>query len=144
MTTNFSVFLTVLLIKVGCHFILRIWSLDTSMLVWNLLSKWFLITLGYLFNLLLMFDNVATSLFLQLTLLFNHYALKFLPQVILATNIAESSVTIPKVAYVIDSCRSLQVYWDNNQRKDSAHVVWISKSQVYEPMYCLTSCSHKF
>lgn len=77
-----------------------------------------------------MFDNVATSLFLQLTLLFNHYALKFLPQVILATNIAESSVTIPKVAYVIDSCRSLQVYWDNNQRKDSAHVVWISKSQA--------------
>ncbi|XP_022155283.1 DExH-box ATP-dependent RNA helicase DExH8 isoform X2 [Momordica charantia] len=51
-------------------------------------------------------------------------------KVILATNIAESSVTIPKVAYVIDSCRALQVYWDNNQKKDSAQVVWISKSQA--------------
>ncbi|XP_031739695.1 DExH-box ATP-dependent RNA helicase DExH8 isoform X2 [Cucumis sativus] len=51
-------------------------------------------------------------------------------KVILATNIAESSVTIPKVAYVIDSCRSLQVYWDNNQKKDSPQVVWISKSQA--------------
>ncbi|KAG6606962.1 DExH-box ATP-dependent RNA helicase DExH8, partial [Cucurbita argyrosperma subsp. sororia] len=51
-------------------------------------------------------------------------------KVILATNIAESSVTIPKVAYVIDSCRSLQVFWDNNQKKDSAQVVWISKSQA--------------
>ncbi|XP_038905398.1 DExH-box ATP-dependent RNA helicase DExH8 isoform X2 [Benincasa hispida] len=51
-------------------------------------------------------------------------------KVILATNIAESSVTIPKVAYVIDSCRSLQVYWDNNQKKDTAQVAWISKSQA--------------
>jgi HrpA-like RNA helicase len=51
-------------------------------------------------------------------------------QVILATNIAESSVTIPKVAYVIDSCRSLQVYWDKSRKKDCAALVWVSKSQV--------------
>lgn len=51
-------------------------------------------------------------------------------QVILATNIAESSVTIPGVAYVIDSCRSLQVYWDPIRKADAAGLVWISKSQV--------------
>ncbi|KAK6120201.1 hypothetical protein DH2020_046107 [Rehmannia glutinosa] len=51
-------------------------------------------------------------------------------KVILATNIAESSVTIPKVGYVIDSCRSLQVYWDNNRKTDAAELVWVSKSQA--------------
>ncbi|GMH20442.1 hypothetical protein Nepgr_022283 [Nepenthes gracilis] len=50
-------------------------------------------------------------------------------KVILATNIAESSVTIPEVAYVIDSCRSLQVYWDNNLKKEAPELVWVSKSQ---------------
>lgn len=53
-----------------------------------------------------------------------------LMQVILATNIAESSVTIPKVAHVIDSCRSLQVFWDFNRKSDSSELVWVSKSQV--------------
>ena len=51
-------------------------------------------------------------------------------QVILATNIAESSVTIPKVAFVIDSCRSLQVYWDQSRKRESTKLVWVSKSQV--------------
>lgn len=56
---------------------------------------------------------------------------------ILATNIAESSVTIPMVGYVIDSCRSLQVFWDNNRKSDSAELVWVSKSQVLNE-----SCLH--
>lgn len=51
-------------------------------------------------------------------------------KVILATNIAESSVTIPEVAYVIDSCRSLQVYWDGNKKTEAAKLVWVSKSQA--------------
>ncbi|XBJ15290.1 hypothetical protein VPH35_007211 [Triticum aestivum] len=51
-------------------------------------------------------------------------------KVILATNMAESSVTIPGVAYVIDSCRSLQVYWDRTRKTDSTKLVWISKSQA--------------
>ncbi|KAL5996141.1 hypothetical protein ACLOJK_026214 [Asimina triloba] len=50
--------------------------------------------------------------------------------VILATNIAESSVTIPGVAFVIDSCRSLQVFWDQNRKKDTTKLVWVSKSQA--------------
>ncbi|KAG6703938.1 hypothetical protein I3842_07G111000 [Carya illinoinensis] len=50
-------------------------------------------------------------------------------KIILATNIAESSVTIPKVAFVIDSCRSLQVFWDSNRKKESTELVWVSKSQ---------------
>ncbi|KAF5190731.1 Atp-dependent rna helicase protein [Thalictrum thalictroides] len=51
-------------------------------------------------------------------------------KVILATNIAESSVTIPGVAFVIDICRSLQVFWDNIRKKDAAELVWVSKSQA--------------
>ncbi|CAL5433371.1 unnamed protein product [Camellia sinensis] len=51
-------------------------------------------------------------------------------KVILATNIAESSVTIPKVAFVIDSCHSLQVLWDSNRKNESAELVWVSKSQA--------------
>ncbi|PIA44388.1 hypothetical protein AQUCO_01700172v1 [Aquilegia coerulea] len=51
-------------------------------------------------------------------------------KVILATNIAESSVTIPGVAFVIDICRSLQVFWDNIRKKDTAELVWVSKSQA--------------
>ncbi|KAK6940982.1 Helicase, C-terminal, partial [Dillenia turbinata] len=51
-------------------------------------------------------------------------------KVILATNIAESSVTIPQVAFVIDSCRSLQVFWDNARKKEYAELVWVSKSQA--------------
>ncbi|CAI9300282.1 unnamed protein product [Lactuca saligna] len=51
-------------------------------------------------------------------------------KVILATNIAESSVTIPKVAYVIDSCRSLQVFWDANRKTESSEIVWVSESQA--------------
>ncbi|XP_058212705.1 DExH-box ATP-dependent RNA helicase DExH8 [Rhododendron vialii] len=51
-------------------------------------------------------------------------------KVILATNIAESSVTIPKVAFVIDSCRSLQVFWDSNRKMDSAELTWVSRSQA--------------
>ncbi|WOL18448.1 hypothetical protein Cni_G27243 [Canna indica] len=51
-------------------------------------------------------------------------------KVILATNIAESSVTIPGVAYIVDSCRSLQVFWDPGRKVDSSKLVWVSKSQA--------------
>jgi len=51
-------------------------------------------------------------------------------QVILATNVAESSVTIPGVSYVVDSCRSLEIFWDRNIKHHSPRLVWISQSQV--------------
>ncbi|XP_068660448.1 DExH-box ATP-dependent RNA helicase DExH8 [Aristolochia californica] len=51
-------------------------------------------------------------------------------KVILATNIAESSVTIPEVAFVIDSCCSLRVIWDPDRKKEIAELVWVSKSQA--------------
>jgi len=65
-------------------------------------------------------------------------------QVILATNIAESSVTIPKVAYVIDSCRSLQVYWDKSRKKDCSALVWVSKSQVQMILFPYFVCFYIF
>ncbi|CAL5357648.1 unnamed protein product [Camellia sinensis] len=60
----------------------------------------------------------------------NYEGQNLINSVILATNIAESSVTIPKVAFVIDSCRSLQVLWDSNRKTESAELVWVSKSQA--------------
>lgn len=51
-------------------------------------------------------------------------------KVILATNVAESSVTIPGVSYVVDSCRSLEIYWDRNIKQHAPRLVWISQSQA--------------
>jgi hypothetical protein len=51
-------------------------------------------------------------------------------KVILATNIAESSVTIPGLSYVIDSCRSLDIFWNENNKTHVPHLVWVSKSQA--------------
>lgn len=51
-------------------------------------------------------------------------------KVILATNVAESSVTIPGVTCVIDSCRTLQVVWSRLAQKDVPTIAWISKSQA--------------
>ncbi|KAH7425194.1 hypothetical protein KP509_11G043600 [Ceratopteris richardii] len=51
-------------------------------------------------------------------------------KVILATNVAESSVTISGVSYVIDSCLSLEIFWDNERRKRLPRLVWVSKSQA--------------
>ncbi|KAI5062983.1 hypothetical protein GOP47_0021530 [Adiantum capillus-veneris] len=51
-------------------------------------------------------------------------------KVILATNVAESSVTIKGVSYVIDTCLSLEIYWDNERRKQLPRLVWVSKSQA--------------
>jgi superfamily II DNA/RNA helicase len=47
-------------------------------------------------------------------------------RVFLASAIADSSITIPGVSCVIDTCRSLQVYWDGTRRK--SQIVWTSQS----------------
>ncbi|WIA10278.1 hypothetical protein OEZ85_010473 [Tetradesmus obliquus] len=49
-------------------------------------------------------------------------------KVILATNVAESSVTIPHVKHVIDACTTNQVYWDAASCRERAQVVWASQS----------------
>ena len=51
------------------------------------------------------------------------------PKVILATNVAESSLTIPGVSLVIDLCRRLQVSWDREMGATKAETKWASKSQ---------------
>eukprot|EP00966_Prymnesium_polylepis_P116594 2694796-Prymnesium_polylepis.1 len=47
-------------------------------------------------------------------------------RVFVATNIAESSVTIRDVSVVIDSCRALQVKWDDDAVRTESRVVWCS------------------
>eukprot|EP00897_Mesotaenium_endlicherianum_P005314 jgi/Mesen1/4810/ME000243S03990 len=51
-------------------------------------------------------------------------------KVILATNIAESSVTVPGVAYVIDTCRSLQLSWSPLACRHLPKLIWASQSQL--------------
>jgi HrpA-like RNA helicase len=50
-------------------------------------------------------------------------------KVILASNIAESSLTIPGVSTVIDYCRCNQIHWDVGRAVSNAKTVWASKSQ---------------
>jgi len=49
-------------------------------------------------------------------------------RVLLASAIADSSVTVPGVSCVIDLCRALQVRWDVDSRSYAAKTVWCSKS----------------
>lgn len=48
--------------------------------------------------------------------------------VLLASAIADSSVTVPGVTCVIDLCRSLEVKWDVSKRSYEAKTTWCSKS----------------
>lgn len=50
-------------------------------------------------------------------------------KVVLATNIAESSVTIRNVKYVIDTCCSNHVSWEQVGQTERAAIVWASQSQ---------------
>ncbi len=48
--------------------------------------------------------------------------------ILLASAIADSSVTIPGVSCVIDTCRALEVKWDANKEVHIPKTVWASKS----------------
>lgn len=89
-------------------------------------QQWFLLkSFGESFKVHLLHRSIDTDQALRAMRIWKSHR-----KIILATNIAESSVTIPKVGYVIDSCRSLQVFWDDSRRTDSAELVWVSKSQA--------------
>ena len=49
-------------------------------------------------------------------------------RVFVATNIAESSVTIRDVGVVIDACRALRVGWDDARARHVPKTVWCSRS----------------
>ena len=49
-------------------------------------------------------------------------------KVLLASAIADSSVTIPNVSCVIDTCRALEVRWNNKQSRYAAGTVWSSQA----------------
>ncbi|XP_024533691.1 zinc finger CCCH domain-containing protein 4 [Selaginella moellendorffii] len=51
-------------------------------------------------------------------------------KVILATDVAESSITIPGASFVIDSCRCLEVFWNSKMKRDGPRIVWELNSQA--------------
>lgn len=51
-----------------------------------------------------------------------------LRRILLASAIADSSVTIPNVTSVIDLCRSLHVTWESSKRAHNAKTTWASQS----------------
>lgn len=51
-------------------------------------------------------------------------------RIILATNIAETSITIPDVVYVIDSGKSKETHYDPNRHMQSLVSAWVGTSNV--------------
>ena len=49
-------------------------------------------------------------------------------KIILASAIADSSVTIPNVSVVIDLCRALEVSWNYEKKRHIPKTVWASHS----------------
>jgi HrpA-like RNA helicase len=49
-------------------------------------------------------------------------------KVIIATNIAESSITIPDVKYVIDFMLTKELFYDPMTKCESLHLSWASKA----------------
>uniref|UniRef100_A0A6Q2Y6L6 RNA helicase n=1 Tax=Esox lucius TaxID=8010 RepID=A0A6Q2Y6L6_ESOLU len=56
------------------------------------------------------------------------YVLSLSPQIILSTNIAESSVTVPDVKYVIDFCLARHMVCDKETNYQSLRLTWASKT----------------
>ncbi|KAL4443764.1 hypothetical protein ABPG75_011501 [Micractinium tetrahymenae] len=50
-------------------------------------------------------------------------------KVVLATNIAESSITIRGIRYVVDCCRTLQLRWDRQTKRTQSSIIYASRSQ---------------
>ena len=52
------------------------------------------------------------------------------PCVVLASAVAESSVTIEGVAHVVDCCRANEVLWNHILNRQQSRLVWTSKAQA--------------
>ena len=51
-------------------------------------------------------------------------------RVIVASSVAESSITIKRVTHVIDSCRACEIHWTPASGEASPHIVWVSQAQA--------------
>jgi HrpA-like RNA helicase len=51
-------------------------------------------------------------------------------KVILATNIAESSITIPDVKYVVDFLLTKELHYDPTSKSESLELNWCSKASA--------------
>jgi len=49
-------------------------------------------------------------------------------KIIIATNIAESSITVPDVRYVVDFCLAKEIYCDTNTKLEGLRLNWASQS----------------
>ncbi|CAG0907023.1 unnamed protein product, partial [Cyprideis torosa] len=51
-------------------------------------------------------------------------------KIILATNICESSLTIPDVVYVVDFCRTREIHWDSETHLERLQLKWASQANL--------------
>ena len=51
-------------------------------------------------------------------------------RVVLASAVAESSITIKRVTHVVDSCRACEIHWTPGSGESSPHIVWVSQAQA--------------
>ena len=61
-------------------------------------------------------------------------------KVVLSTNIAETSVTIPDVVYVVDSARQKEKGYDASTHCSSLLPVWISRDSMLQVLTAANPC----